>query len=130
MEIRPYTPSFKAKFVRSESLTQVVEYAVEKGKFAKINQARKNIDTACLKTRLRVDIGVNDKGFPFVTFARLVAKPNVVVPQYTSDYKIEKIVEYVSEKKIDPCKFAFEKIVKMGNNAPKNKMYQNVVVKK
>jgi len=130
MKIQPYSPSFKAKFVYSESLKQIVEYAIKNGKFDKINQARKNIDTSHLKTRLRVDIGVNDKGFPFVTFARLLVKPNVVIPQYKSDYRIDKIVEYVSRKRIDPCKFAFEKIVKMGNSAPKNRIYYNVVGQK
>ena len=40
------SPSFKAKFLYSDSLKQVADYAAERGKFGKLNEARKNIDKA------------------------------------------------------------------------------------
>ena len=40
---RNFTPNFKAKFLHSESLKLVADYAVAHGKFNKLNSARKNI---------------------------------------------------------------------------------------
>ena len=48
--------AFQAKFLHSESLKQLADYAVEHNKFEKLNQARKNIDSSFLMTRLRLDI--------------------------------------------------------------------------
>ena len=121
--------SFKAKFLNSESLRLVAEYSVEKGKFSKLNQARKNIDNAHLTTRLRFDMGENNE-IPFVTFTRYIPKTNVINPKSMADYKLVKTVKYEAGKKCNILKFALEKLIKLGNNAPKNNMYQNVVVKK
>lgn len=121
--------SFKAKFLNSESLRLVAEYSVEKGKFAKLNQARKNVDNANLTTRLRFDMGENN-GIPFVTLTRYIPKSNVIIPESKDDYKLVKMVKYEAAKKCNILEFALEKLIKLGNNAPKNKMYQNVVVKK
>ena len=121
--------SFKAKFLNSESLRLVAEYSVEKGKFSNLNQARKNIDNAHLTTRLRFDMGENN-GIPFVTFTRYIPKTNVIIPKSMADYKLVKTVKYEAAKKCNILKFALEKLIKLGNNAPKNNMYQNVVVKK
>ena len=49
-------PAFQAKFLNSQSLKLIAEYAVEKGEFKKLNTARKNIDSSNLTTRLRMDI--------------------------------------------------------------------------
>ena len=125
----PHQLNFKAKFLKSESLKLVADYAIEKGKFEKLNQARKNIDTANLKTRLRFDFGEID-GRPFVTFARYDLKPEVVIPQSLSDYKEPKFYIFESSKKCNVLKFAFERLIKLGNNAPNNNMYKQVVMGK
>lgn len=52
----PSQQTFQAKFLHSESLKMIAQYAVDHGKFDKLNTARKNIDKAYLTTRLRVDI--------------------------------------------------------------------------
>lgn len=124
------TPAFSAKFLHSESLKQIADYAVEHNKFEKLNQARKNIDSSFLKTRLRVDTGINEKGFPFVTFTRLEPKKSINVALSMDDYKQAKITLFESNKKENPLKFALEKIIKLGNDAPKNNMYKNVVINK
>lgn len=122
-------PNFKAKFLKSESLKLVADYAVEKGKFERLNQARKNIDIANLTTRLRFDIGEVD-GKPFVTFARYDLKPGIIVPKSLEDYKAPKYFIYQSSKKENILKFALERLIKLGNNAPQNKMYKHVVMSK
>ena len=48
--------SFQTKFLYSDSLQQLVQYSVEHGKFDKLNAARKNIDSAYLTIRLKVNI--------------------------------------------------------------------------
>lgn len=45
-------------------------------------------------------------------------------------YRKVKTVKFVSEKKMNPLKFAYEKIIKLGNDAPNNNMYKNVVLLK
>ncbi len=124
------SPAFGAKFLHSESLKQIADYAVEHNKFAKLNQARKNIDSACLLTRLRVDTGINENGFPFITFTRFEPKKNINIAMSMDDYIQTKTTVFESGKKENLFKFAIEKIIKLSNNAPKNNMYKNVVINK
>ncbi len=125
-----HSPKFGAKFLHSESLKQVADYAVDNRKFDKLNQARKNIEGAYLQTRVRFDMGVNDKGFPFLTFSRFNPKKSVLVPMNADDYQLTKVTIIESSKKCNPLKFAFEKIVKMGNSVPKNNLFKKIVVDK
>ncbi len=128
---RNYTPNFQAKFLHSESLKQIADYAVELGKFDKLNNARKNIDSAFLRTRIRVDFGADENNKSFVTFTRFVPKENVVVPQTMDDYIVEKTMLYTTtNKKKHPLKYALEKIIKMGNQVPENRIFREVVIKK
>ena len=121
--------NFQAKFLHSESLKQVADYAVEKGKFSQLNHARKNIDKSFFTTRLRFDFGEIDSK-PYVTFTRYDLKPGVIVPQSLEDYKAPKYYTFQSNKKCNPLKFALEQILKMGRSAPKNNMYKQVVIGK
>jgi len=121
--------NFKAKFLYSESLKLVADYAVKKGKLSKLNQARKNIDKSHLSTRLRFDIGETN-GKPFVTFARYDLKPEIVIPKALEDYKTPKFFLFQSCKKCNILDFALERLIKLGNNAPNNKMYKQVVTSK
>lgn len=75
MKIQNYQnqTSFQAKFLHSDSLQKLVQYSVENGKFDKLNAARKNIDSAYLTTRLKVDIFEKD-GKPIINFTRFVPK--------------------------------------------------------
>uniref|UniRef100_UPI0040259AEC hypothetical protein n=1 Tax=Candidatus Scatousia sp. TaxID=3085663 RepID=UPI0040259AEC len=130
MEIRNNSQiNFKAKFLHSESLKMIADYASEHGKFEKLNTARKNIDKTYLRTRLRVDVG-QDNNTPFVTFTRFNPKPEVINPASLADFRIDKTVTYKSEKKMNVLKYALERIIKLGNSAPDNKMFKNVVIKK
>ena len=121
-------PTFKAKFLYSKSLELVADYAVQKGKFDKLNEARKNIASTNLTTRLRFDMGEKN-GKPFVTFARYNLKPGVIIPETMNDYKPPKVFIYPSSKNENVLKFALERIIKLGNNAPKNNMFKKVVIK-
>ena len=123
------TPNFQAKFLNSESLKLVTEYAIEHNKFDKLNLARKNIDKFYLQRRIRVDVGENN-GKPFVSFARFSPKNSVIVPKTMSDLKLDKVVIIQSEQKGNMLKFALEKLIKLSNNAPDNKMFQNIIAKK
>ncbi len=124
-----HTPNFQAKFFHSESLRLLADYAVEMGKFDKLNKAKQSIEKSHLKTRLRMDFGEKE-GIPFVTFTRFSPKKDVIVPQSMDDYVMTKVSEFKSCKKCNLLKFAYEQFIKLGNNAPANKRYQAVVVKK
>ncbi len=123
------TPNFKARFLDSKSLKLVADYAVEHGKFDKLNQSRKNVEKYYLQRRLRVDIGEVD-GKPFITFARFIPKDGVIVPKTMKDLKMDKFVTVQCEQRKNVLKFALEKLIKLGNDAPNNKMFQNIVAKK
>ena len=110
-------------------MQQLAQYSVEHGKFDKLNTARKNIDSAFLSTRLKVDI-FEENGKPGVSFTRFVPKKNVLIAKYQDDFEQAKVVTFKSEKKCNPLKFALEKIIKLSNNAPHNNMYKNVVITK
>ena len=125
----PVNLSFKAKYLKSEALKQVVEYAVEKGKFENLNQARKNVDSCCLTTRLRFDIG-EVEGRPFVTFTRYELKPEVIIPKSKDDYRKLGSFLFQSSKREDILEFAYRRLIKIGNNAPNNKMFKRVVMGK
>lgn len=118
--------NFQAKFLKSDSLQQVVNYAIERGKFDKLNTARRNIDNTHFSTRLMVDIG-DDEGRPFVRFTRYNLKPNAPLDYTMEDFRPEKTTVFKSSVKMNPLKFALEKIIKMGNDAPHNNMYKKVV---
>lgn len=121
-------PAFGAKFIHTDDLKQIVEYAVAHDKFEKINTARKNIDSAYLKVRLKVELSTNEKGFPILKITRYVPKHDLVARTF-DDYEAVKVIEYRAEKRTNPLKFALEKILKLGNNAPHNNMYKRVVAK-
>lgn len=122
--------NFQAKFLHSEDLKNIVEYAVEKNKFDKLNQARKNIDSAFLTTRLILDIFEKSNGKNIVRFSTFKPKKNAQVPYNLTDYELVKTTEFTNDKKINPLKFALEKIIKLSNNAPHNNMYKNIVTSK
>lgn len=125
-----YNTSFQAKFLHSESLKKVADYAVEHNKIDKLIQAKKNIDTSYLQTRLKMDISETETGKPIVSFTKYSPKKNINIAYSIDDYEIVKTTEFKSEKKINPLKFALDKIIKLGNNAPHNKMYKKVVISK
>ncbi len=125
-----YTPNFQAKFLYSDDLKRVAEYAVEHGKFDKLNQARKNIDSVYLRTRLLLNIDQTNDRNTVIRFTRFYPRDTVIIPQKIEDYSIKKVKEYICFKNIDPLKFALRKIIELGNNAPHNKMYKDVVVLK
>jgi len=122
--------NFKAKYFYTEDLYNVVKYAVEKGKFDRLNEARKRTDAAYLVKRLKLNLDATADGRPVVTFTRMIPRKGACVPYKPEDYVVEKTVSYESLKKTNPLKFALEKLIKLGNNAPDNKMFKNVVINK
>lgn len=124
------SPSFKAKFLYSDSLKQVADYAAERGKFGKLNEARKNIDKAALRTRLLLDAGINEKGDAFVSFTKFAPKKDVVIPKSMDDYIKSEPIVFTTGKTKNWIKFAYEKILKLGNSAPENNMYKRIVLNK
>ncbi len=121
--------NFKAKFLYSDSLNKVVGYAVEHNKFDKLNEARKRIDLQYEKIRIKVEIGTNESGFPFITFYRYKPKEYIIIPNTEKDYIISNPITLTSGKKMVTEKFALKELLRLSNSAPHNKLYQRVVVK-
>lgn len=119
--------AFTAKFLYSDSLKQVADYAIQHGKFNKLNDARKNIDASYLSTRIKLDITRSEKGYPTVTFTTYRPKSSVIVPKTMDDMREIRTVSITNKVSMNPVKFAFEKIIKMGNSAPKNNLYKKII---
>lgn len=130
MEVKNYNSNiqFQAKFLKSDSLTDIVNYAVEHGKFDKLNKARKNIDNAYLRYRLKVQLCFTD-GKPTVIISRY-EPPKRKFVMSLDDYELTAQTEFIAKKQRNPLKFALEKLIELGNNAPNNNMYKKVVVEK
>lgn len=127
----PNSTSFMAKFLYSDSLKDVAKYASEQGKFKYLDEARNNIDSTHLRTRLLFECGENEKGFPFVTFTKYEPKSHITIPQSADDYVKHKPITYTgNSKKISIMEFALKKLITMGNNVPNNKIFRKVVVEK
>ena len=120
---------FRARFLHSESLQKVAEYAVEHGKFDKLNRSRLDISKHYIDRRLMFDLGTDEKGFPYAVFTRYVPKYSRI-PQTIDDYKNPLKFVYKSGKKTNPLKYGLQLLIKLGNNAPHNKMYKNVIAGK
>lgn len=119
--------TFTAKFLYSDSLKRVADYAVKHNQFDRLNQARKNIDNVLLTTRVKLDISESANGRPVVSFTTYKPKKSVLVAYSFDDYVEVKKTTYAASKNCNPFKFALEKIIKLGNSAPKNKMYKTVI---
>jgi len=129
MNINSSNTNFKAKFLDTPDLRDIVVDSVQKGKFQKLNQARKNIEKTDLRTRLKVNLCYTGD-YPTVIFSKYTPRKDVPVALSFDDYELTGVTEYTSSKKENILKYARNLLIKMGNNAPKNKIYQTVVVTK
>lgn len=128
MQIKNETnQAFTAKFLYTDSLKQVADYALQHGKFNKLNDARKNIDSAHLSTRIKLDVTRTEKGYPSLTFTTYRPKSTVIVPKTMDDMREVRAVTIEKKVSMNPIRYALEKIIKMGNNAPKNNLYKRIV---
>ena len=118
---------FGAKFIHTDDLQRIAQYAIENGKAVELNQARKNIDSVYLKTRIGVRLFEDTNGYPGVEFTRYVPKSVVSFPKSEKDYNAYKYA-YCATKKMDIFEFALKKIIKMGNGVPNNKIFKRVIV--
>ena len=121
------SPSFQAKFLYSDTLKDVVSYAKREGRYKELNNARLKIEDSHLRTRLKVEIGADTKGFPTVTFTRYIPKPHVIIPVTENDYIKSRPMVYHANIKISPLQYAYDKIIKLANSAPNGSMFTNIV---
>ena len=122
--------SFGAKFIENKDFIEVVDYAFKKNKMDIFNKALKNIDRIRKDTFIKMDLCYTDKK-PTVVFTRFEKGWNKLLKQQTDYYVQKRQVDYIADdEKLSPLKMAFDKIIKMGNNAPDNKSFQYVVIEK
>lgn len=119
--------SFKAKFLDTKSLHQIVDYAVEKGKYQELRHSVSEIDKGYLRTRIAVNLDKSEKGYPRLTFYRYVPKKDIAFPSTINDYVISEPIVYEHNHKMNPLKYGLQKLIKMGRNIPLNKTYKRVV---
>ena len=121
--------SFNAKIVPNSSYNQVMDYAVQHGKAAKLFEALENIDRIRHDTLIEMNVCYTEN-YPTVVFSRYEKGWNKVLQEPTDYFVIKRQVDYISDKKENPLKYALSRLIKLGNDAPNNKMFQEVVIKK
>lgn len=130
MQVDKINPTaFQAKFIHTESLKDVVEYAVKHNKFDKLNEARKNIDSAYIPYRIRFELFKYPDGRPYVIFTRYVPKNDNKIIRTEEDYIKSEPLIYECSKVMNPLKYGLLKLIKLGQNAPHNRMYEKVVIR-
>ena len=130
MEIKNYNSNvqFQAKFLKSDSLTDIANYAVEHGQFKKLNCARKNIDKTYIRTRLKVDL-CYENNCPVVIISRYVPKSRKAVFSL-DEYTLVAQTKFIAPKKMNLLHFGLQTLIKLGNDVLHNDMYKKVVAEK
>lgn len=122
--------SFGAKFIENKDFVAVADYAFKKNKMDIFNESLKNIDRIRKDTLIKMNLCYTDK-YPTIVFSRYEKGWNRLLQEQTDSYKLKRQIDYISDdEKLNPVKMAFNKIIKMGNNAPENKTFQHVVLEK
>lgn len=122
--------SFGAKFIENKDFIAVADYAFGKHKMDIFNESLRNINRRRKDTFIKMDLCYTDK-FPTVVFSRYERGWNPGLQQQTDEYVLKRQVDYVAEdKKLNPLKMAFDKIIKMGNNKAQNNTFDYVVIEK
>ena len=122
--------SFGAKFIENKDFIAVADYALKKHKMDLFNQSLKNIDRIRKDTLLEMNLCYTDIN-PTVVFSRYEKKWDYNLQQPKDEYVLKRQVDYISDDaKLNPLKLAFDKIIKMGNNASRNKTFNHVVIEK
>lgn len=122
--------NFQAKFLHSKSLESIAKFSVRCNMFGKLSRMKNNIDKAHLKTRLLVDAGRTSDGYAQVTFTRFYPKYKTFIAKTMNDLRVVKSITYISDKKDNPIWFAMNKIIEMGQKAPYNELFKEIVAKK
>lgn len=124
---RYQSPNFGARFLHSDDLARIAQYACDNKKFDKLNEARKKLDATRLTSRLYVEVGTLEKGNPFVKFFRYQPKKNVIVAKKADDYEIVKVVVVSSSNvKENPLAFALKQIIKLANGMPNGNLFKRL----
>lgn len=121
--------SFNAKIVNNKTYDEVMKFALEHNKMTRLLSTLSNIDKIRKDTYIKMDICYTGE-YPSVVFSRYEKGWNRSLQMPTEDYILKRQVDYISTKKENPVKFALSRLIKLGNDAPNNKMYQEVVIKK
>ena len=124
-----YNLNFGAKLIKNQTYNEVLQYAIKHNKMPKLMTALENIDKIRKDTFIKMDICYTGD-YPSVIFSRYEKGWNKLLQEPTDEYVLKRQVDYISNKKENPVKYAFGRIIKMGNNAPNNKIFQEVIIKK
>ena len=122
--------NFQAKFLKTDDMEYVYNYARKMGKLDELNRARLKIESRFLRYRLKLTTAETHDGYPIVMFTRYTPRTNSLIPKYEQDYNISRPIAYISSTKINTAKFALEKIIKMGkdvNSDSRTNMFKRIM---
>lgn len=117
-----FSPNFGAKFLNTETLKETAEYAIKNNKFEKLNTARKNIEEYDTFVKLAVDRDESGKNFVFTTYTPKYTLKNGEVKK-----RFKKTRTLIPAQKGNYLNELYNLIIKMGNNAPENKLYKKII---
>ena len=117
-----FSPNFGAKFLNTETLKETAEYAIKNNKFEKLNIARKNIEKHDEFVKIAVNRDESGKNFVFTTYTpKYTLKNGEVIKQFKLTHTL------IPSQKGNYLNELCNLIIKMGNNAPENKLYKRII---
>ena len=123
--------SFQAKLVHTKDLMRVVQYA--KNDSALLNElltAEKNINRVEPKTKLIFELFQTVNNLPFVILTRVKSLKGVKAATQERDFIDYEPIIILSKKQMEPLKFGFNVLKKIGHKTEQNSFYKRVVLGK
>ena len=123
-------PNFKAKLVQTKDLRKVVQYVKDNPKnLQQLIEAEQNISRQNSKIKVNFELFQTPDGYPFVMFTRYIPQKGIKFAEGGKEDFIDYEPIIIQSKKIvNPLKFGFDMIQRLGFNAPNNSLYKNIVL--
>ena len=117
--------NFQAKFLQTESIYEITEYAVKNGKFNELNKARKIFEKADPRTRVAVDICYTGKK-PTLIFSYYVPNP-ARSGMFSDEFILVNQTDFIAKReKEHPLKFALKLIINIAKQGEKSSQFKTI----
>ena len=122
-----HKPNFQAKFIHTQSIKDLAEFAVRTNRFDKLNKARKKIDNAYLRHRISFELSQTNEGIPIAIFTRYTPKKDVAFPKTIDDFEKSAPIEYRAKRIMNPLIYGYDIIRKLATFNGQNDMFKKIV---
>ena len=121
----PTQTSFQAKFLHTEDLYNIADYAVKHNKFKELNNARKVFEAADPRTRVAVDLCYTGKK-PTIIFSYYVPNP-ARSGMFADEFVLANQTDIIAKKSNeDIIKFGLRQIISIAKQGPNSHQFKEI----